>query len=528
MAGKVRYLHYKRGRYSARLVVPVDLRPFMDGKTELTKSLGPDRRNAMKHLPGAVATLQNELAQAERRAASRGAVVVQPGRYPLAPDQIAASHYAQRLALDDAYRNDPTWPAVAIDDQRVADLRAAISGSLKDQRLAELVGYQVERFRQSGNHTAEPGSDEWRIIARAIAVGELEAMARSAERDEGDFSGQPQHPMITNAAPPEDQPEPVNLAQLWNDYVKARKQAGFMKDGGKRSEPVIESLRKFLGHADARRITRKDLLAWRDNLLEVRKLSAKTVSDIYLSAVRSLFGWALENERLPENPAATVKQAKPRRQRTREKGYTDSEAVAVLKAARRHMPKPNQFGYVRETSHMTAAKRWAPILCAFTGARISEITQLRKEDVREDGDRWVIRITPEAGTVKAGGYRDVPLHRQVIALGFADFIKSEEDGPVFHGATEPTNYTTAARSVSDELAKWLRRGELAPEGVQPNHAWRHRLKTQARDLGLDMRVVDAIQGHAGRTASDDYGDVSLIAKARVIDALPDYDLTGRS
>jgi hypothetical protein len=40
-----------------------------------------------------------------------------------------------------------------------------------------------------------------------------------------------------------------------------------------------------------------------------------------------------------------------------------------------------------------------------------------------------------------------------------------------------------------------------------------------------MRVIDAMQGHAGRTAGENYGDVTLVAKSRVIEALPDYDLT---
>ena len=43
-----------------------------------------------------------------------------------------------------------------------------------------------------------------------------------------------------------------------------------------------------------------------------------------------------------------------------------------------------------------------------------------------------------------------------------------------------------------------------------------------------MRVIDAMQGHTGRTAGENYGDVTVIAKARVIDALPDYDLTDGS
>ena len=71
---------------------------------------------------------------------------------------------------------------------------------------------------------------------------------------------------------------------------------------------------------------------------------------------------------------------------------------------------------------------------------------------------------------------------------------------------------------------WLHSLNLVPPGVAPNSGWRHRLKTQCHELGVSGRVLDAIQGHPGKTASDTYGDVTLIAKLRVLDALPDYDL----
>jgi len=212
--------------------------------------------------------------------------------------------------------------------------------------------------------------------------------------------------------------DPVSVSAVWTEYVASRDQAGFFKDGGKRQQPVIRNLRAFLKHDDARRVTKKDLLARRNYLMNEVKLTAKAVSDIYLSTVRSFFSWAHENELLPENVAQTVRQPKVRKVNGREKGYTDTEAVAVLRASRSHVPKPNQFNYVRETPHMTAAKRWAPILPAFTGARISEITQLLKEDVRKEGERWIARIIPDAGSVKSEGHRDVPLHRQAIILGF--------------------------------------------------------------------------------------------------------------
>lgn len=343
-----------------------------------------------------------------------------------------------------------------------------------------------------------------------------------AERDEGDFTGKPEHPLIVNAKLPEDPPEPVSLSKLWDSYIKARTSAGFMKDGGKRIRPVAASLRKFLGHNDARRVSKKNLLDWRDQLLTTH--SAKTVSDMYLSAVRSLFQWAQENERLPDNPAAAVKQAKPKKQRAREAGYTDAEAVTVLKLSRSYEPKADEFGRIREMPASVSAKRWVPLLCAFSGARVSEITQLRKEDLRKEGDRWIIRITPDAGTMKAAHFRDVPLHSQIVAEGFVQFVEQAERGPLFHTGNDPEKFAAKAVRMTNQVGTWLQESGVVPAGVQPNYAWRHRFKTQARDMGADIRVVDGIQGHAGRTASDGYGDVSLAAKVRVIDALPDYEL----
>ena len=516
MAGKVRHLVNRSGRYHARLVVPKDLRRIV-GKTELRAPLGGDYRHALRLLPGAVAELQHQIALAERKASTKRSIGAP--RYPLAPDQIAHSHYMQRLEFDDELRNDPRYASVPVDELLVSRLREAIAGRASDDELRELVGYQIEQFRKAGNMSATPGSDEWRIVARALCSAELEALARAAERDEGDFAGQPTDPLIKNAQPPEDAPAPVNLALLWSDYKASRKQAGFMKDDGRRQNPVIENLRQHLGHSDAARITKKDLLAWRDKLLQDK--SAKTVSDIYLSTVRSLLGWAEGNERLPSNVAATVRQPRPRRQHGRERGYTDAEALAVFNAALTYKRKINEVGR-SETPHQAAAKKWCPIICAFTGARISEITQLRKEDVRQEGDWWIIRITPDAGSLKAGNYRDVPLHAQVIELGFVDFVKAASPGPLFHAGKDPEKYATAASSVSDQVAKWLRNSGLIPEGVWPNHAWRHRFKTVAREIGASDRVTDAICGHAGRTAGDNYGDVTLKAKERVIEALPDF------
>lgn len=327
--------------------------------------------------------------------------------------------------------------------------------------------------------------------------------------------------LVTNGAEHGGKP-PVSLTQLWTDYVKTRVAAGFMRDGGKQQKIIVENLRKFLKHNDAAKITKKNIIDWRDYLM-IEK-AAKTVSDKYLSTVRTLLNWAVENDLLEQNAAATVKQPKPRKVYSRERGYTQEEAVKVLKASRCYEPNADENGYVREKPNLVAAKRWVPMICAFTGARVSEITQLRKEDIRKEGGMWVLRITPDAGTVKSGGYRDVPLHSQIVEAGFAEFVAQCADGPMFHNGVDPKTFEAKSKQASNQLADWLRIEKLRPEGMQPNHAWRHRFKTQCRELSVSDQVSDAIQGHTGRTASDNYGDVTLKAKADAIGLLPPYSL----
>lgn len=116
------------------------------------------------------------------------------------------------------------------------------------------------------------------------------------------------------------------------------------------------------------------------------------------------------------------------------------------------------------------------------------------------------------------------LHRQILALGFVEFVKTSRSGPLFHNATKPEKFLDGARVTAGRLSEWLNRTGVVPEGVQPSQGWRHRFKTIGRELGRSDRIAVAIQGHAGRTAGDSYGDVSIVAMARKIDMLPDYEL----
>lgn len=524
MAGKVRYLLNREGRFFARLVIPPDIRPFMDGKTELRSALGPDYRAALKKLPGAVALLQHEIALAERRAAEAGQRPVTQGRYPLTVDQLALRNYESRIIFDEELRRtDHRYALIGnVDDGYAARFREGIAGRLTDAELQELVGARIERFRRLGNTTAEFGTSEWRSLAWAMCVSEYEALSRVAERDEGDFTGTPTHPLIANAAPPPDEKPPASIKALVADYIAARQIVGKGAEADRRWGPVFSSLRKAIGHDDARRLTKQNILTWRDELLKT--LAPKTVADVYLAAVRTVLSWAVANDRLEVNVADQVRQEVPKRKLDREQGFTLDEATAVLKASRAYKPAERENPANREAPQTTAAKRWAPVLCAFTGARVAEITQLRKQDIRLEGDMAVLRITPDAGTVKAGGYRDVPLHPQILELGFLDFVKASADAPLFYPARQGKDAVAGARTVAGRVSQWLQTLEVVPDGVSPNHGWRHRFKTVGREEGVSDRVIDAIQGHAGKTSGDNYGDVTLKTKHQAILRYPSYKI----
>ncbi|WP_186766689.1 tyrosine-type recombinase/integrase [Puniceibacterium confluentis] len=527
MSGKIKYLLYRDGRYFARLVIPVKLRPYFDGRTELRQALGADRRSATRMHPVALAELMHQIALAERKLAEVSGAQVTPGRYPLSLGQIAMRSYQARLRQDEDARNfSPDYAGVGIDDGYAAKLRDGIAGKLRDKDLEALVGHRITHFQLLGNTTAAYGSTEWRDLARAICISEYEALARVFERDDGDFSGQPEHPLLRNAEPEELPLPPVSLRGLFADYIASRNQLGRGRESERRWSPVIKHLHKHLGHDDARRISKQDLMAWRDNLMQ--RLSPKTVNDVYLAAIRTIFSWAVREDRLPENPATAVRQEVPKKVKTRPKGFTLEEAERVLTFSVSYFPKPLAGRASTEFPETTAAKRWIPLLCAFTGARVTEMSQLRKEDVFQEGGINVIKITPDAGTVKTDEYRDVPLHRQIVELGFLDFVAQAASGPLFYRTKDGTQSLSGARMTSGRVSDWLRASGLVPAKVAPNHAWRHRFRTVAMELGLSDRIIDAVSGHAvlKQRAADGYGHATLKAMARLVDALPSYSIAG--
>jgi integrase len=200
----------------------------------------------------------------------------------------------------------------------------------------------------------------------------------------------------------------------------------------------------------------------------------------------------------------------------RRQPFSEAEAVLVLRAAR------------NETK---ASARWLPILLAHTGARLAELCDAGKADVRRDPEAgWYVRIEPsKTRRVKTGwrGARSVPLHGQVLEEGLLEYVAKLPNGSALFPDLKPDGWGSRAGAATKVLGLRLRRLGLEDRRLVAGHSWRHRFKDACRAASpsIPKDVHDALTGHAAGDVGSGYGlGHSLLTLRRAIDRLPWVEL----
>jgi integrase len=358
-----------------------------------------------------------------------------------------------------------------------------------------------------------------RLLAEFINAVKL--LERRADGDYSPDKRLQQFPKF-NEAPKPHKVTGLTAWALFEAYVAAvQPQASTIN----RWRSVFLDLDEHFERRAASAISDDDAQAWADGLLNGKR-SAVTVNDIWCSSARTVFGWAVKTKKVSVNPFRDTKVTQPRKVRTRETDeFSPEEAKRILGAALTFGDKPK--------SAFEAARRWVPWLCAYTGARPGEMTQLRGQDVMQQGGIWAIQITPEAGTVKNRKPRMVPLHEHLLDQGFVEFAQAKGQGPLFYNTTSPlkapkVDPTNPPRSravkTRERLADWVRKLGVADKAIRPNHAWRHTFKRRATRARIDAGIRDAICGHSPRTVADIYETPTLEDMAEALKKFPRYEI----
>lgn len=442
-------------------------------------------------------------------------------------------------------KDDGTWTTEIVEGGLIdadfdADDISAMFGAAADRMAnaasphenANLKLSLVDFLRDRGIKADDSSLD---ILANEVRKALQQAFHLKQRHADGDFS--PDHK--ADRYPPLSELDTINGTRspvsrltfdaLFSEWKAHPEQNGMAQSSIASYSKAVQKLKAFLKHNDASVVSRADIQRFAE--YRATEVSHKTVNDSDLSALKAVFAWAVRWDKHPgPNPADNVRLKQRKQPAVRaDKGFTDAEAIAILKYAVNYTSKSG-----REDPKMTAAKRWAPWLMAYSGVRVGEVAQLRKEDVGEHQGHPAITISHEAGTTKTKATWTIPLHPHLIELGFLEFVAAAAGGHLFltpkpdrFKADAPESRTKDKRGIFGPLRTLENRLQefarlvVKRKEVSPNHGWRHRFKTVGRAAGIETVVLDAFNDHAPRSESDKYGQ-SFEAMVKALEKMPRY------
>jgi integrase len=280
------------------------------------------------------------------------------------------------------------------------------------------------------------------IVGDAVDKAILQAREQLYRMRDGDYNPDPdanRFPKLETRTVTKDQ---FSLLRVYEDCAKARK---YKAGTTKKWRPIMEQVAAEI--PDIRNVTQDWVSAWRDRLLD-SGLKSSTVKESQLASLKAVCEFAVGEKWILVNPVVGVDLMVT--DKTKMRGYYDAEALKILRASLVPMS-------ARTGAKQQAARRWIPTFCAYTGARVGEMAQLRKQDLRKIDGVWLLRITPEAGTVKTDEERLVALHPEVLRQGFVEFVAKSSD-PLFYGGDSPrggTEQNATHKKVGERIAAWI-------------------------------------------------------------------------
>lgn len=430
-------------------------------------------------------------------------------------EALAGEFYREMV---EAHRDNPgkahEWEAILRRDaeRRKMPIRGMLLGvHLRFAFHREVLAFLDQRHLHLSGDTLD-GFVMAYLAAKEQAARHLLKTAKGDFRPDPDADRFPPPEIIANG-------DKVPAFEMFEAYAN---EAGIADKTRRSWKSRLTALTTFVGHDDLARLTTKDMINWKDELLKRRadgsKLDAKTVRNGYIGAIKTVLSFAVEQQSLKTNVAKGVTVRGKKKQKNREKGFTHEEAIIILRATQ--VPPPRAL-----SAEYAAARRWVPWICAYTGARVNEITQLLPSHLLTISGVRVLRIEAEAS--KMGEYRHVPIHDDLVDQGLLDYIASRGNRPLFYDPSRSRGGQDAGRhfrKAGERLAEWIRSDAVGvtDEDVAPNHGWRHRFSSMARHVGMHVDVQNIIQGHAGDKVASDYGDAWVETAYQEIMKIPAY------
>lgn len=470
---------FKRGNsknYSARRRIPQDLVPVYK-RNEIVRSLGtPDPRDARKLAHEFWLELEREFEQ--KRAALVAAAATPAG--PLSELDALVNFCANPESVT---RRPVTMTKAESDAQELGEQDAA-DFDFENEQFIE--GYMEE-------------------LAEEARLARLKEVARKRFLGEGGAtpagnpappSGAVPEPFRGGAAAGARQTSFEAVIQKW----VAERQA--IPKTVERTRKICADFQRVTGITAVEAATKLHVIAFKDWLLTQGKTPANV--NVMLPMLGTVFNFAISQALIDVNPVQMVRVADPRRAKEKRLPFSEEALVRIFSG-------PVYSSGARPVGGAGEAAYWLPILALYTGARLEELGQLAPEDVYQEEDVWVLRITDEGQGQRlktAGSARRFPLHPDLVELGFTEYAQSQMRAGysrIFHLLKASADGKETANWSKWFNGRYLRMtcGVADPRYVF--HSFRHGFKHYARQALIPEDAHDALTGHASANVARDYG-----------------------
>lgn len=147
-------------------------------------------------------------------------------------------------------------------------------------------------------------------------------------------------------------------------------------------------------------------------------------------------------------------------------------------------------------------ERWIPLLGLFTGARIGEISQIHHNDIQQSKEGiWAVAISDSQmfQTVKtAAAKRVVPIHPELIKLGFLDYVADVKAAVPESDRIFPYLRYDKRNGFGDvpseAFARYLDRLGIHGE-TKVHHSFRKTANQRMKENGVDVAIRSQLVGH---------------------------------
>lgn len=253
---------------------------------------------------------------------------------------------------------------------------------------------------------------------------------------------------------------------------------------------TLTLFKKYIGPRDYRKVTADDCRGFCDQL--GREGSSKVGCVKHLDNIRGMFSSAVARAIIPHNPAASIR-PDGKIVKAKRLPFTGAELATILKQAQQ-----TGFGGKRADAVL-----WALRLLVWTGARVSEIFQLRKTDIGTEGEVPFIHLReghPDQ-SVKTGNARKVPLAPDVA--GFIEYAAAQPGEWIFGAFTRNTTKGRATWLITSFPA--FRRAHVTMDPNKTLHSIRHRFHDVLDNAGIPLERQRVLVGHASGDVHGKYG-----------------------